>query len=240
LKTLAQYVQDAEDELGRQVTSTDGARNLVEGYVNKAIQLFISRHPFTWALVAENEASSNVAIVAGDYLKSFPANTLDVRTIMMVTGSTDGYAMVEKTPEWLNRHYGDVAQSTRSRPLYWATVSITQFMFAPKSDSSYTLRLRRTQMPTALSGATVSILPNQYDQTVVEGAVSMGFRRLRMFAEADQRWKHFVGLLELAISEDKDMPGLQQAGEPWSGPGATEGQAPLGNYWAMPEVMEAP
>lgn len=238
--TLAQHVTEVADEVGRTITGLDGTSNLVEKHVQRTLNLIYAFYPWTWLLTTAGDAANDVAIVAGDTLKTLPANTLDVRTIELITGSTDAYKLKQRSPEWFARHFPDVTNQPAARPIFWCKESATQFRIAPKTDASYTLRLRRTTMPAALSGAVVSLVPAHFDWLVVEGGTAMGLRRLRLFKEATERWQVFIDALNLAKIEELREPDLDQHMEPYRGPGATGGQVFAGNFWEIPDIMENP
>ena len=235
--TLALYTQAAEDELGRAITSDDGARNLVSGYVQRTLDLIYSAHPFLWLLVDEGDSTNDIAIVAGDFLKTLPTSLLDIRNLRLIQSGQVRWVMTPRALTWIDQRWPDPAQVASGPPVYYSRVSQTQVKFTPKADASYTLRFRYTIMPVPLAGSTVSRLPSHLDWLVAEGAAAFGLNRLRLFAERDARMGIFRAGLQQAIEEDKNQLQEEFVMAPYEGAGAVNGPGlPVGNYWEQPDI----
>lgn len=217
-KTLSAYVQAVEDDLARTVYSEDGARNLVESYVNDAIHFLIGLYPWKWAVVADGTASNTVAIVAGTFRYALPADTLHVRSAYLVTGDTSGRRLRRRTIEWMDKNYPDLANQSAARPAVYALPDNANFILAPPPDASYSVVFRRTQLPAPLSGATVSIIPAHLDWVVQTYALAFAWTRgLRNFRNGKEYFTLAQNGAAAAISIDKQEMDLNEVAEPFDG-----------------------
>lgn len=239
MKTLAQYVEMAEDELGRQVLSKDNARNLVHRYVQQSLDLIYTVHPWLWLLQPEGTVGEDIPIVVDQHLATLPTGLLDIRSIRLIDPGQARWRLIPRHIDWIDARYPDPTFHGPGYPHYYARIGTTQIKFVPRSSGSFTLRLRFTMRPAPLMGEVLSPIPANMDWLVAESACALGFNRLRMYEERDARFSTFTAALKSDIEEDRNELQQEYAIQPYSGPGSVAVGLPapqIGEYWNTPDI----
>jgi hypothetical protein len=153
----------------------------------------------------------------------------EVYSIVLLDGA-NSRKLVQRTPQFWDRYI--------SKPEYWSRFIPSDYMIwnntieaYPLPDKTYTIRIRWTKWPTALSADTdVSEFLNK-DDVLIELAVSYALRSLGKEDDADKHERAAMRMLGEAANMDDSKPDMQIT------PALSDSQVISGNpleYWRDP------
>lgn len=196
------------DELKEEVSSHLGNRTDVTDarlfrYLNLA-QMRIARDSkyremqYIESLSISNTGSNDDKFIA------LPSDVRSVRSLV-VEDETNSQKLIYLSPGLWDKKLPYPEQYTRNRPTHF-TIYREIIELSPMPDEDYTLRLRGTKWPVALtSGGSASELDEKDDLLIILAA-SMLLDTLGKKDEADRKYAIYRNSREAAVREDDDQP----------------------------------
>lgn len=169
---------------------------------------------------------SEATLTVGTYRYAFPSDMKESLGIRLIDG-VNSYLLIEQTADWLDRHDPNPPASSTGTPSFYC-VDGRYYEIYPRPDQAYTIYIRYTRWPTALSVDTDVCLITDVDEALIAGASQRAFESRQEYDDAAFWERRFEKLVREAVIQDSARP-------VWRPSAVSEGTLPPG-YWLRPDV----